>query len=139
MISFVRAGGFTEIDFFFHTTNGVSLNEPFTYMIYYGIILLVAVPHLTMGKFAFCHYVCWMAPFMVIGTKVSDWLKLPGLHLKSNKEICTGCKICSVKCPMSLDVKRMVECGDMRNTECVLCGECIDHCPKKAIVYSFKK
>jgi len=43
------------------------------------------------------------------------------------------------KCPMSLDVKQMVECGDMKNTECVLCGECIDYCPKKAIVYSFKK
>ena len=40
---------------------------------------------------------------------------------------------------MSLDVKSMVEKEKMANSECILCGECIDVCPKKAITYSFKK
>ena len=138
VVLFIRAGGISEVNFFYHTTNGVSLYEPFTYMIYYGVLLLVAVLALTAGKRAFCHCVCWMAPFMVIGTKVSDWLKLPRLRLKSDKRNCTGCSRCSDKCPMSLDVKKMVENGSMKNSECILCGECIDTCPKKAITYSFK-
>jgi ferredoxin len=39
---------------------------------------------------------------------------------------------------MSLDVKGMVENNKMKNTECVLCGECIDICPQKVIGYKIK-
>ena len=136
---FIRAGGVTGVEFFFFISHGVSLSEPYSYFIYYGILMLVAVLALTLGKRSFCHCVCWMAPFMVIGTKVSDWLKIPRLQLKPDKENCIGCKKCSEKCPMSLDVKAMVENGCMKNSECILCGECIDACPKKAIAYSLKR
>ena len=136
---FIHAGGFSKIDLFFHITNGVSLNEPFTYMIYYGILLLVVILALTLGKRAFCHYVCWIAPFMILGTKMANWLKIPVLHLKADKAKCVGCKKCSEKCPMSLDVKRMVETEKMTNSECILCGECVDICHKKAITYSIKR
>jgi polyferredoxin len=138
IILFIRAGGILDVDFFFFIRNGVSLTEPYTYMIYYGIVLLVVALSFIMGKRAFCHCICWMAPFMVIGTKVSDWLKIPGLHLVANKSNCIGCKKCSEKCPMSLEVKEMVESERMKNAECILCGECIDSCPKKVIAYSFK-
>ena len=40
---------------------------------------------------------------------------------------------------MSLDVKSMVEIGIMTNSECILCGECVDICHKKAIKYSFER
>jgi len=139
IVFFVRAGGFLGFDFFFETTYGISIVEPTAYVIYYGVILLVVILSLTAGKRAFCHYVCWIAPFMVIGTKVSDWLRIPKLHLKTNKDNCSGCKACSVKCPMSLDVMEMVEREEMKNTECILCGECVDICSKKAIAYSFRK
>ena len=136
VILFIRAGGFSKIDFFYHTANGVSLYEPFTYVIYYGVLLLVVVLSLTAGKRAFCHYVCWMSPFMVIGSKISDWLGIPKLRLKSNKDNCISCGRCSDKCPMSLDVREMVKDDRMKNTECILCGECIDTCPRKAITYT---
>jgi len=140
IVFFVRAGGVNEIDFFAGTVdNWIFLFAPYRYIIYFGVILLIAVLHLTVGKRAFCHCVCWMAPFMIIGTKVSDWLKLPRLRLKSIHKSCIGCKQCSKKCPMSLDVKTMVDNINMKNSECILCGECIDICPKKAIKYSFKK
>lgn len=139
IILFIRAGGFSDVDFFFHTTNGVSLNQPFTYIIYYGIVMLITVLALTLGKRAFCHYVCWMAPFMVMGTKLANRLSIPVLHIKADKTKCNGCKKCSEKCTMSLDVKSMVENGKMANSECILCGECIDICNKKAITYSFKQ
>ena len=139
VILFIRAGGFSKVDFLFHTTNGVSLTTPFTYTIYYGIVLLITILALTLGRRAFCHYVCWMAPFMVIGTKIANRLKIPVLHIKADKTKCNGCKKCSEKCPMSLDVKSMVETEKMKNSECILCGECVDICHKKAIKYSFKK
>jgi polyferredoxin len=138
VILFIRSGGISEVDFFFHTTNGVSLTTPFTYSIYYGIVLLITILALTLGRRAFCHYVCWMAPFMVIGTKIATRLKIPVLHIEADNTKCNGCKKCSEKCPMSLDVKSMVETEKMTNSECVLCGECVDICHKKAIKYSFK-
>jgi len=139
IVSFILAGGVNKIDFFAGTVdNWIFLFAPYRYMIYFGVILLIAVLHLLVGRRAFCHCVCWMAPFMIIGTKVSDWLKLPRLRLKSNKDSCINCKQCSKKCPMSLDVEMMVETVNMKNSECILCGECIDICPKKTIVYTFK-
>jgi len=139
VILFIRAGGFTGFDFTYKTSHGISVAEPFSYIIYYGVILLIVILSLTAGKRAFCHYVCWMSPFMVIGTKMAGGLKIPQLHMKPEKDRCIGCKECSEKCPMSLDVKEMVEGGNMNNTECILCGECVDVCPKKAIKYTFKK
>ena len=138
-VLFVRAGGFLGFDFFFFIEHGVSLTQPYTYMIYFGVVLLVVVLALAIGKRAFCHFVCWMAPFMVIGTKVSDLLKIPKLHIVANKDNCIGCTKCSEKCPMSLDVKEMVESNKMKNTECILCGACIDNCPKSVIKYSYKR
>ena len=140
VVLFIIYGGIEEIDFFDGTVdNYMFLIAPYRYLIYFGVILLITVLHFLVGKRAFCHCVCWMAPFMIFGTKISDWLKLPRLHLISNPDTCIGCKQCSKKCPMSLDVKAMVEEKNMKNSECILCGECIDICPKKSIEYSFKK
>jgi ferredoxin len=38
---------------------------------------------------------------------------------------------------MSLEVQEMVEKGRMENSECVLCGQCVDSCPQGVIRYSF--
>ena len=38
---------------------------------------------------------------------------------------------------MSLDVNGMVQLSSMENSECILCGTCVDGCPKKAIRYTF--
>ena len=138
-VLFILAGGFSEVDPFFQITDGVSLNEPSTYLVYYGIVSLVVVLALIFGKRAFCHYMCWIAPLLIVGTKIANWLKMPVLHIKADKTKCVGCKKCSEKCPMSLDVKSMVETEKMANSECILCGECIDICQKKAITYSFKR
>ena len=38
---------------------------------------------------------------------------------------------------MSLDIHAMVQNGTMGNSECILCGNCIDTCPKQVICYTF--
>jgi len=75
---------------------------------------------------------------MIIGTKLSEKLKLLRLRLKTESETCVSCSLCTKKCPMSLCVQEMVKTNDMKHSECILCGECVDICPKKSIAYTFK-
>ena len=49
------------------------------------------------------------------------------------------CPECTANCPMSLDVNGMVQRGDMENSECILCGSCVDICPQDVIRYSFSR
>jgi ferredoxin len=92
---------------------------------------------LTVGRRSFCHHVCWMAPFMVLGTKFGNLLHLPSLHLVPKNERCNGCGLCSTKCPMSLPVKEMVSRGKIDHVDCIQCGECADNCARKVIQFKF--
>jgi ferredoxin-type protein NapH len=38
---------------------------------------------------------------------------------------------------MSLDVNGMVRTPTMENAECILCGSCVDTCPRDVIRYTF--
>jgi ferredoxin-type protein NapH len=104
-----------------------------------GAIILIVPLTAIFGQFASCKYICWAVPLMIIGTKLRDFLHLNGLRLKAEKSKCNGCKLCSKKCPMNLDVMQNVQNGQMLNIECILCGNCIDNCKQKAIKFSFKK
>lgn len=142
IVMFVLAGGIAKVDPFFETTNGLSLNgvEWYTYCVYFGVVLLLfALPALTAGRRAFCHYICWMKPFMILGDRLGRAIHLPTLRLKGNPKNCISCGLCDKKCPMSLQVKEMVKREKMADDECILCGECIDVCPKKCIKYSRKR
>jgi ferredoxin-type protein NapH len=131
----VSAGGLKKVDFFYWTGHGISVSDFHSIIIYLVIIAIIATVALIAGKRSMCHYFCWMAPFMVIGTKIKDALGIPSLHLEADPAKCSNCKQCSKKCAMSLDVQEMVKKGDMRNSECILCGECADVCPRGAICF----
>lgn len=104
-----------------------------------GAILIIVPLTAIFGQFASCKYVCWQAPFMIIGTKIRDYLQLRGLRLKANLNNCTSCKICNKKCPMNLDVLGNINKEKLNDTECILCGSCIDNCKQKVIKYSMTK
>jgi len=139
IVFFVLAGGIKEFIFFFGNENGFNFYPDTLHanIIYYSFVLGVAIISFIFGRRAFCHYLCFFSPFMIIGTKIADFLKIPRLQLKSEKEKCIGCNKCSEKCPMSLDVENMVIIEKMYDSECSLCGECVDICPNNAISYSF--
>ncbi|MCM1135438.1 MAG: 4Fe-4S binding protein [Clostridium sp.] len=133
---YIQKGGITEVDFFYETERGVSVSSVQSYLIYYGIICLILIPAVLFGKRAFCHYFCWMAPFMVLGVKLRRLLHLPGLHVKVKaKEKCVSCRKCQSVCPMGIDVVGEIESGSISNLECIQCGACIDNCPKKVLAY----
>lgn len=133
----ISAGGFKTVDFLLGTENGISLLSTHAYIIYYIVLVTVVVLAIFTGRRGFCHYGCWIAPFMMIGTKIKQSIKYPSLHLNADKDKCIHCQLCTKNCPMSLDVHLMVEKGDMYNSECILCGKCVDTCPKSVIHYSF--
>ena len=125
------------VDFFYMTTNGVSIANISDYFIYYSVILLILIPCI-FGKRIFCHYFCYMAPFMVLGSKIGKLLHIKRLRLSADKSACINCHMCDKSCPMSLNVAEKVQMGKMDDNECILCGACIDNCPKKVITYKVK-
>ncbi|MBI5778650.1 MAG: 4Fe-4S binding protein [Planctomycetes bacterium] len=139
VVAAVSAGGYKKIDFFVATTNGFSVVDLHGYIIYFVVVGTIVTLSLTTGRRGFCHYGCWMAPFMTIGHKISTLLHLPSVRLVSDKSKCTDCLSCTKKCPMSLEVNAMVQKDDMGNSECVLCGTCADTCAKEVIKYSLFK
>jgi len=139
VILLFRAGGIKIIDPLFMTNNGMPMLGIEGYIIYFGIILLFVILSLVLGTRTFCHTFCWMAPFMVIGTKIKDKLGYPSLRLQARSETCTGCKQCTKICPMGLDVEQMVKTESLKNSECILCGECADICRFKAIKLGWGK
>ncbi|MDD3819420.1 MAG: 4Fe-4S binding protein, partial [Actinomycetota bacterium] len=134
----ILAGGFRTVNPLHLTETGISVSEPAAYILYFTVVGLFVSLSFTTGKRAFCHYVCWMAPFMVIGTKIKNFFKLASLHLEASSDKCKQCTTCYKNCPMSLEVNKMVQSGSMENTECILCGTCVDNCPEGVIRYSWR-
>lgn len=137
IVALLCINGIRDVDPLAATTHGLSVTDVHGYVILYSILGLIIVLELTVGKRSFCHHVCWMAPFLVIGDKVGRLLRLPSLHLEADREKCNACDVCSAKCPMSLPVREMVASGEMKNTDCILCGECVDNCKRNVIGYRF--
>jgi ferredoxin-type protein NapH len=135
----ISSGRVISIDFLYQTWYGISMHNPFEWIIYYSVILLIVVLSFVGGKRSFCHSACWMAPFMVIGQYLRRILKIPGLRLKTEPEKCIGCHLCTKKCPMSLNVLELVKKGSITDIDCILCGECVDVCPKHVIHFTWKQ
>jgi polyferredoxin len=139
IVTFILGKNDVTINPFYMTDHGISIAAINNYVIYYGVILLLMAPALIHGKRAACHYICWMAPFMVIGSSIGRALHLPQLHVEADKSKCISCGKCNRSCPMGLDVKKMVAEGiNSRCTECIQCGACVDECPKSVFKYSWR-
>ncbi len=109
------------------------------YIIYYIVVGTFLALSVFVGRRAGCHTICWMAPFMILGRKLRNLGNWPALRLKAETAKCINCKKCTQNCPMSLDVNGLVQKNVMEHSECVLCGTCVDVCPKDVIHYSFSR
>ncbi|MBI4928218.1 MAG: 4Fe-4S ferredoxin, partial [Anaerolineae bacterium] len=136
VLGFVSAGGVQRVNVFHNMDSFVSVTDPMNYIVYYFVVGLIFTLSLAVGNRAFCHYGCWMAPFMILGRKLRNLGRWPALQLKSSPEQCIDCRSCVRNCPMSLDVNALVHAPNMENSECILCGNCVDTCNKGVIRYS---
>ncbi len=121
----IRNQGYDKIDFFYQTRYGMSISDVSSFITYLFVLLLLILPAYLIGKRSFCHHICWMAPFMIIGRKIGNSVRWPSLRLQANRDKCINCHTCTKNCPMSLAVEKMVQSGNMENSECILCGSCI--------------
>ena len=132
-----KKGGYHKIDPFYQTVYGLSISDVSSLITYLFVLVLIVTPAFLIGRRTFCHSICWMAPFMILGRKINLLLKIPSLRLKSQSEKCISCHTCSTNCPMSLPVEQMVALKKMENSECILCGTCVDGCTSDAIGFCF--
>lgn len=134
------AGGYSRIDFLYRTSYGLSIGNVQALIIYYLVLcVLIVIPAFLVGKRSFCHHLCWIAPFIISGRKIRNRLPLASLQLKAEPELCIQCSACTKQCPMCLEVEEMVEKDSMEQTECVLCGGCVDGCKQGAITFNWGK
>ena len=139
----IGAGGYRAVEPFYQLQGGVTMAQPLEpgappwFFIYYIIVVLFLGLALIFGRRASCHSICWMAPFMILGRKLRNLGRWPALRLVAEPDKCKDCLVCTRGCPMSLDVHQMVQKGDMEDSECILCGTCVDGCSKDAIRFSF--
>jgi len=134
----IKGGGYHKIDFFYETSHGLSIGNLQALIAYYIVLLVLIVPPaFIIGKRSFCHHICWMAEFTIIGRSIRNRFGWPSLQLVAEPQKCNHCHTCVDNCPMSLPVEGMVQREKMENSECILCGTCIDGCEFEAIKYAF--
>jgi polyferredoxin len=130
----LRAGGLHTIDPFFGMTRENSTQD---ILLLFGAAAVMVPTAFALGKQAHCHYFCWQAPILILGTKLKNHFRWPSLHLRADSAACKDCGACDRRCPMSLTVAKMVQSGNTDHAECILCGSCVDACPHGAIRFSF--
>jgi len=133
------AGGLRKVQFGYQTWHGISVSSWNGLVILLVILLLLVGLSVIVGRRGFCHTMCWMAPFMILGRTIRDRMRFVGLRLTGDAEACIECGQCTRHCPMSLDVQAMVARGAMSDSECILCANCADTCPKDAIGLRFTR
>ncbi len=129
----IQAGGLRRVELAYQTWYGISVATGEGLIAFSAVVLGIAGLTLLVGRRGFCHTLCWMAPFMVLGRSLANLARLPGLRLRARREKCVACGACTRVCPMSLDVQRMVEGGNLEQRDCILCARCADICPKNVI------
>ena len=144
LFAVINAGGYHSVQPLYGTEGGISLagsaDRPiiFAYIIYFMVVALFFGLALALGRRGGCHTVCWISPFMILGrwlrNKLGAW---PSLRLVSDTSTCNGCARCTTECPMSIDVAAHAQAGTMEDSECILCGACVDNCPRRSLRYSF--
>jgi len=93
-------------------------------ILYYalGIILAFALK----DNRAFCKYICPVAVFM----KPMSYFSI--LRIKCDTNKCISCGKCKKVCPMDVDITDNSR-SRQNGTDCILCFECVNACPKKAL------
>lgn len=75
---------------------------------------------------AFCKYICPITVFL----KPMSYFAL--IRITCDKEKCINCGKCKKICPMDVDVTDNSR-KRKNSTDCILCMECVNNCPKNAL------
>ena len=93
-------------------------------IIYYALGIILA--YRFKDNRAFCKYICPITVFL----KPASYFSLT--RIKVNEEKCINCNKCRKVCPMNVDMLNNKHSRE-NGTECILCLECVNHCPTGAL------
>lgn len=93
-----------------------------------GVILLALV---ILGSFFYdrlwCRFLCPYAGLMNAFQGLAALIGISRKKVKRNLERCTDCGVCSLYCPMNINI---AEFEYVHNPKCIHCGICAQKCPK---------
>lgn len=95
-------------------------------VLYYGVGIALALA--LKDNRAFCKYICPITVFLKPMSKYSL------LRVKVDESMCVSCGKCKKVCPMNVDITDNSR-KRKNGTECILCMECVDDCPKQPIKF----
>ena len=93
-------------------------------VLYYVVGVILAI--VCKDNRAFCKYICPITVFM----KPMSYFSL--LRVSCDTDKCVACGKCKKVCPMDVDVTNNAR-SRQNGTDCILCFECVNSCPKKAL------
>ncbi len=111
----LRVGSWERIMFFLFVAGNI---------LYYAVG--IALAFICRDNRAFCKYICPITAFL----KPMSYFSL--LRVTCGQEKCVSCGKCKRVCPMNVDVTDNSR-KRKNGTECILCMECANACPKKAL------
>ncbi len=112
----------------------IALSNIGNYLVIGAITLFIFVVSSLFVERFYCRYFCPLGALMNLIIKLGNFLKIPRIMIKVNKEKCVNCKLCSSNCPMQIDVERDSKVTD---SDCILCQRCKTKCPVDTIDCSF--
>ncbi len=131
----LKAGGLPRVDVHFGTQSGGIVQE---ILMRTGHFIIIGVLGAVFGAWASCRYICWIAPFLVLGRRIRDLVRLPGLRIAIQPESCSGCECCRDVCPMNVQMLSGAS-RSIRSDDCILCGNCVDTCQAQALRFELSR
>ena len=86
-----------------------------------GVLIAVLAASVFISR-PFCRYLCPLGAFYSLFNRFSLY------RMRVDDKKCIGCGKCDDCCPMAVDVRKDINCG-----ECIRCGRCRAVCPANAI------
>lgn len=93
-------------------------------ILYYALGIILAF--VLKDNRAFCKYICPITVFL----KPMSYFSL--MRIKCDESKCVSCGKCKKVCPMNVDMTDNSR-KRINGTECILCMECVENCPKGAL------
>lgn len=93
-----------------------------------GLILLLAISAGALfSSRPWCRWLCPYAALMNVFQWLGETAGIRRKKVKRNLERCTDCGVCSLYCPMNINI---AESEYVHSPDCIHCGLCADKCPR---------